>query len=162
MNDEPTHVHALPFSTSFRGKTNIKENFSFVSVSPSSSGGSVEPHLEAHFRGRKLLGRQIAFPRGYTGAVLLIPESEMPSQPRDPIANAATAGLDTDCAGPECAAGTKEAQEATTVSERSSIQMLSQFQTFVAWEHDRAPASTHFYNATNLWPQIAQVLHGAP
>jgi ribonuclease H2 subunit C len=53
-----------------------KEEESSISNSNESS------KLIAHFRGRRLLGREVSVPEGYTGALIRTSKEEMPKAPR--------------------------------------------------------------------------------
>lgn len=158
-------VHQLPIATKFRGETNIRENFLVETPSTTaelartsaSSSHSVDASggddcLIARFRGRKLLGKEVLLPKGWTGYVGLLPRQSTTTTSSTAIGSAKRSREEEE--GEE----DRVSQAAAALSVQS-FDMTAQFQQYTTWEHDRMPPAQDHKNLL-AWMEIASALHG--
>lgn len=70
MEQMAASVHSIPCDTTFRGKTDVTENFYNVILAPQSTVD--RSGFEVRLRGRALKGTKVALPNDYSGSVLHI------------------------------------------------------------------------------------------
>mmetsp|Transcript_35710 Transcript_35710/g.41645 ORF Transcript_35710/g.41645 Transcript_35710/m.41645 type:complete len:171 (-) Transcript_35710:54-566(-) len=158
LNDEEMKVmseaaHRLPYRSSFRGTTNIRAGY-FPTIqklrkrsrddansdTPADESDAKGLELTSSFRGRKLMGRVISPPSGFTAAVMLFPKD------------------------PSCELDVDEELSASSRSHRDAAILLSKPKVWVSipqlvfWEHDRAPTS-HEIDSIAQWAKLASVIH---
>ena len=176
-------MHFLPVATTFRGTTDIAENFIASPVAAAAPRDTnAAPLLTANFRGRRLLGQKLSVPRGYECQVVLVTMRDTRDDMRSRVgvpksgSGAPSVGLkreriaesgQVDDASPR---GGATPMTPPTVSaprtsaadigapDSSTICWKGPIHTITLWEHDRPPGAQGV-SAFTLWPSIATVMH---
>ncbi|PBJ69748.1 putative ribonuclease H1/H2 small subunit [Trypanosoma cruzi] len=130
-------VHSLPFKTTFRGTTDIEENFS-RHIEHTENGG-----LRNTLRGRTLIGREVVLPPSYVLAVTsFMPRQQYP--------------LGTGAAGCVTSSAPSLAQVEAVASD---VRITATEDRFCVWEHDKQPERV---DALAHWLELSRALHSAP
>lgn len=100
------------------------------------TSSSDESKLTAHFRGRRLYGREVAIPAGYTGALIRVTKDEMPKAP-------GSEGVDDE----------DMEEETTFVAEQNAS-----FEKIVVWRHEEVAdgSDDRYIRGVEEWIGLAE------
>ncbi len=102
--------------------------------------------LESYFRGRRLRGREVGVPRGYTGTVI----REAVAEPRDQRRSS------------EPDAGSREGEgeeEEEVQDEMKSLESVASFEEMVIWGHEAVPEGDDaFVKGVEEWVGFAEAV----
>ncbi|ESL10720.1 hypothetical protein TRSC58_01542 [Trypanosoma rangeli SC58] len=130
-------VHSLPVKTTFRGTTDVAENFSRHMVR--TEGGELRNRL----RGRTLIGREVVLPQSYVLACV----SFVPRQQQQQATEAA--GRLTSSAPPS----------AQVEASAADVRVTAIADSLCVWEHDKQPERAE---ALGHWLDLSHAIHCAP
>ncbi|RNF19095.1 putative ribonuclease H1/H2 small subunit [Trypanosoma conorhini] len=134
----PWAVHSLPIKTTFRGTTDVVENFSRHIVR--TEGGELRNRL----RGRTLIGREVVLPPSY----VLACTSFVPRPQQQPQA--------TEAAGRLASSPPPLAQLEAAAAD---VRVTATADSFCMWEHDKRPERVE---ALGQWLELSYAIHCAP
>ncbi|RNF09302.1 putative ribonuclease H1/H2 small subunit [Trypanosoma rangeli] len=131
-------VHSLPVKTTFRGTTDVVENFSRHIVR--TEGGELRNRL----RGRTLIGREVILPPSYVLAcVSFVPRRQQQQQ-------------GTEAAGRLAFSAPPSAQMEASAAD---VRVTATADSLCVWEHDKPPERAE---ALGHWLELSHAIHCAP
>ena len=149
-----TALHQLPMHTKWRGTADTSI---FTQTITKADGDDVSA-VQGRFRGRKLIGRVVRVPAGFTGALI-------PCEGKGDATRVAAAGRkrdrddETPARSTEAAAGPATAAKGIAATGAAAATGAT-FDAFTVWEHERQPARAQV-DGPRLLVKLATLVHGA-
>jgi ribonuclease H2 subunit C len=146
--EKETTVHVLPCHIAYDGHSKVSQYFQ-PRTDPVDQTVST-----ATFRGRKLAGRTVSLPKGYTGSLsFVVAYSGHVFRPTD-----STVGFD------RAKYGDEDDDEDDDEGEKVAWQTGEKFDKLTVWEHHTLPdgKQDHWIRGIEEWIGMAEVVHQAP